>query len=91
MTTMVMWKECRNGHALTDPANVYVTPDGHRRCRACKRESDRRCRPERTPNHPPRPPYVSKRKYRGWAMTVWAEMNEWDRTLLRIGLVELPE
>lgn len=90
--TMVMMRECRNGHALTSSADVYVTPDGHRRCRTCKRQSDRRTRAIRNPAaRTPNPPRVSKRKYRGWAMTVWNEMTEWDRTLLRLGIGEIPE
>lgn len=89
--TTVMGAECRNGHALTDPTNVYITPDGYRRCRTCRRISEARTRKPRTaatrvPNRKP----VSPRKYRGWAMTVWAEMNEWDRMLLRFGLGEFP-
>jgi len=89
--TTVMWTECRNGHALTNPDNVYITPDGHRRCRTCKRASDRRTRAERNPatRVPNRKP-VSPRKYRQWAMTTWTEMNEWDRMLLRFGLGEFP-
>lgn len=26
---------CRNGHDITDPANVYTEPGGNRRCRVC--------------------------------------------------------
>lgn len=29
--------ECRHGHDITDPANVYTQPDGGRRCRVCSR------------------------------------------------------
>ena len=30
--------ECKRGHDITDPANVYVSPDGRRsRCRICAR------------------------------------------------------
>jgi hypothetical protein len=29
---------CKAGHDITDPANVYVQPDGRRRCRVCARE-----------------------------------------------------
>jgi len=28
---------CKHGHDVTDPANVYVAPDGARRCRECAR------------------------------------------------------
>lgn len=31
---------CVNGHEFT-PENTYVFPNGHRKCRACKREFDR--------------------------------------------------
>jgi len=32
---------CSNGHAYT-PENTHIRPDGTRRCRQCKRESERR-------------------------------------------------
>lgn len=32
---------CRNGHPYS-PDNTYVNPQGHRVCRTCKRQSDRR-------------------------------------------------
>jgi hypothetical protein len=28
---------CKNGHPF-DEANTYVSPEGHRHCRACRRE-----------------------------------------------------
>lgn len=88
--TVIAWPECKHGHSLRDPANVYVTQQGHRRCRACKRESDLRCRAERTPliaaeRYPNRKP-VSARKYRNWARTVWEEMSEDDRMIVRFAL-----
>jgi hypothetical protein len=27
--------ECHNGHSFRDPANLYVSPGGHRQCRVC--------------------------------------------------------
>lgn len=33
--------ECPNGHQYT-PDNTYTAPDGHRRCRTCKRANERR-------------------------------------------------
>lgn len=33
--------ECKRGHSMAD---AYVTPDGRRNCRACRRESDKRRR-----------------------------------------------
>jgi hypothetical protein len=39
---------CRHGHVL-DAANVYVRRDGRRRCRACRRATDRR--PRRMARH----------------------------------------
>lgn len=77
----IAWAECRNGHALTDPANVYVTPDGHRRCRHCKRESDKRTRALRSQRHRryPNPPSVRPAKFRNWAEDVWAGMSERER------------
>lgn len=36
---------CRNGgHDITDPANVYVRPDGQRQCRPCEQASWKRAR-----------------------------------------------
>jgi hypothetical protein len=32
---------CTRGHDLTDPKNVYVRPDGRRRCRVCQVEGNR--------------------------------------------------
>jgi transcriptional regulator with XRE-family HTH domain len=32
---------CKNGHDLTDPANVYVTPTGRRQCRPCNQRAAR--------------------------------------------------
>lgn len=85
--TMIAWKECKNQHDLTDPANVYVTPQGHRRCRTCKRESDRRTRPERTPKRSfPNAVPVRAHKYRDWAMTTWQEMTPQDRWLVGMAL-----
>jgi hypothetical protein len=83
-----MWAECRNGHALTDQANVYITPDGHRRCRTCKRESDRRTRALRT-QRPARYPNKVPLKvdlYRNWARETWAMMSERDRTVVGYAL-----
>ena len=34
-------KSCRNGHVWT-PANIYVKPDGRRRCRECRRIARKR-------------------------------------------------
>lgn len=81
--TMIAWAECKNGHSMTDPANVYVTPNGWRRCRTCRRESDRRCRPERTPlrSYPNATP-VRPHKFRGWAQETWEQMSEFDRFLV---------
>jgi hypothetical protein len=33
---------CQRGHDMTDPANVYVTPDGRRNCRTCRAAARRR-------------------------------------------------
>lgn len=30
--------DCARGHSMDDEANVYVLPDGRRRCRACRLE-----------------------------------------------------
>ena len=84
---MIRWAECRNGHQMVDDSNVYVTPDGHRRCRTCKRESDLRTRAKRTANryYPP-PVRVRPNKYRAWAETVWDEMNERERQVVAYAL-----
>jgi hypothetical protein len=37
---------CKNGHART-PANIYVSPDGYRRCRACNQAACRRYKTDR--------------------------------------------
>ena len=37
---------CRNGHPYS-PDNTYVTPQGHRDCRTCKRAADERLRRRR--------------------------------------------
>jgi len=34
---------CLKGHPLTE-ANIYISPDGRRRCRICKRDRERRQR-----------------------------------------------
>ena len=90
--TTIMWAECSNGHALTD---VYVTPDGHRRCRICKRESLQRSREHRTERAKryPNPPAVKPHKFRNWAHTVWAEMTEEDRFVVghALGYMTLEE
>src|SRR5678816_885741 len=31
--------ECKNGHSLTDPANVYIDVRGYPVCRACRAEA----------------------------------------------------
>ncbi len=80
--TTIAWAECRNGHALTDPANVYVIKStGWRRCRICKRESDKRTRVLRSQRHRrlPNPPPVYAHRYRDWAQQTWAQMSERDR------------
>lgn len=41
---------CSRGHAF-DEANTHIATDGHRTCRACKREADRR---RRNPDKPQR-------------------------------------
>lgn len=88
--TTAMLEECRNGHIL-DRSNIYIDPDGYRRCRTCRRNSEARTRKPRTPEtRVPNKKPVSARKYRQWAMTIWAEMSEKDRTLLRFGLGEFP-
>lgn len=84
--SVIAWAECKNGHALTDPANVYITRQGHRRCRTCKRESDRRTRPERTPLRYPNQKGIRPGKYRKWAETIWTEMSEHDRQLVGYAL-----
>jgi len=33
--------ECRHGHDITDPANVYRRPSGSHLCRICARDRDR--------------------------------------------------
>jgi hypothetical protein len=79
--TVIAWSECRNGHALTDPANVYITPNGFRRCRTCKRESDRRTRALRCQRHRryPNAAPIKPHKFRAWADQTWAQMSERDR------------
>jgi hypothetical protein len=86
--TTIAWSECRNGHALTDPANVYITPSGHRRCRHCKRQSDRRTRALRSQRRAryPNPPAVRPHKFRNWAEQTWAQMSERDRTVVGYAL-----
>lgn len=40
---------CRNGlHDVTDPANVYVPPNGRRQCRLCKEHAEAQPRPHTT-------------------------------------------
>ena len=43
--------ECKHGHDITNPANVYVTPRGNRRCRVCIEILERS---RRNPNWPPK-------------------------------------
>lgn len=81
--TIIAWAECKNGHALTDPANVYINPQGHRRCRTCKRESDRRNRPERSPLITPS---VKPDKHRTWAVEAWELMDDYERWLVKNAL-----
>jgi len=37
---------CKHGHEYT-PENTHITPRGHKRCRTCARESDKRRQPRR--------------------------------------------
>jgi hypothetical protein len=86
--TTIAWAECRNGHALTERASYYITPDGFRRCRVCKRQSDRRTRLKRSqgrPNYPNKVP-VRADKYRDWAMTAWQQMSDRDRRVVGFAL-----
>ena len=65
---------------------MYVTPAGHRRCRTCKRISDDRRRPERTPRKYPNAAPVRASNYATWAEQTWAMMTERDRVIVGMAL-----
>lgn len=79
------WPYCKHGHPMNG-GNLYVTKQGHRRCRTCKRLSDERRRPERMPRKYPNATGVRATKYRDWAMTTWQEMSPQDRWLVGMAL-----
>lgn len=39
---------CKRDHDLTKADSIYTTPDGRRRCRACQRLTNQRCRNKHT-------------------------------------------
>jgi hypothetical protein len=81
VTVAASFVECRNGHTLTDPDSVLVLANGWRRCRECKRDSDRRNRATRKERNNPTPNPVPMRPhaYRDWAVATWQTMTDRER------------